>query len=503
MTPCCTFGDFRMNKTLPALLIAILLITHIAVAGDYLTHMDILVEAMPSDERMIISVQMHFSQSAGGKRLYFLMAVPAKTGECANAETGDAISFKIHPPPEAYKQYGYTTLQINLPDMSDGIVVEFSYEYDRESYTGYALNPGTWDNLYYGQITKESIFSSHLFYYPFPIEGEVLESADLTISVPSGWVAVSSGELISELSDSDTTIYTYQCDFESGILPYPLAISPYESVGYSYQDRFPVTIYFTPEDRQFAEEKMMLLRDKILPFLEDLMGPYPFPELRVVEVFPHSGNTGLATRALVMLSQKVWFAEAVGQDDWKSGVIALVDETAHQWNFWKVGFPYILAEAVSQYTDLLYVERFNGRQTTEDSIASFCQSYTRIAGTLQEIFDLRQSGLSKVEISKQLNESDENMTAYWPFTEHAEVPITDPGIFYTLYFFKGAVALHALRNLLGDEVFFRGFKNLFMHNETGVEISLDGFRESFETESGKNLEDFFQLWYFDIGMPEY
>ena len=83
------------------------------------------------------------------------------------------------------------------------------------------------------------------------------------------------------------------------------------------------------------------------------------------------------------------------------------------------------------------------------------------------------------------------------------MPISDPGVLYTLYFYKGALALHALRNRLGDEIFFESFRNIFLNADYGTQMSLEDFQVVFERTSRKDLSEFFRLWFYDIGMPDH
>ena len=56
-------------------------------------------------------------------------------------------------------------------------------------------------------------------------------------------------------------------------------------------------------------------------------------------------------------------------------------------------------------------------------------------------------------------------------------------VFPTLYFLKGALALHALRTQIGDEQFFAGFKKLFAVG-TSEPVTLDYCRQCFESVHG-------------------
>jgi hypothetical protein len=89
---------------------------------------------------------------------------------------------------------------------------------------------------------------------------------------------------------------------------------------------------------------------------------------------------------------------------------------------------------------------------------------------------------------------------YWPYASSGEVAISDPRVFPTLYFLKGALALHALRTQLGDEQFFAEFKKLFAVG-TSEPVTLDYCRQCFESVHAVSLADFLQRWYNEPGPP--
>jgi len=95
----------------------------------------------------------------------------------------------------------------------------------------------------------------------------------------------------------------------------------------------------------------------------------------------------------------------------------------------------------------------------------------------------------------------EAVTPYWPYASAGEVAISDPRIFPTLYFIKGALALDALRTQLGDAQFFAGFRKVFATGTTEP-VTLDYFRQCFESIHGASLADFFQLWYNTPGLAD-
>lgn len=66
---------------------------------------------------------------------------------------------------------------------------------------------------------------------------------------------------------------------------------------------------------------------------------------------------------------------------------------------------------------------------------------------------------------------------------------------------KGGLILHMLRNFLGDEAFFKGLSKYLKDNEYGKAEAAQ-LRLALEEVSGRDLNWFFNQWYFDNGHPK-
>jgi len=77
-----------------------------------------------------------------------------------------------------------------------------------------------------------------------------------------------------------------------------------------------------------------------------------------------------------------------------------------------------------------------------------------------------------------------------------------PGDMYNIEitYFKGALVLHTLRNILGDEDFFRTMSYFLHKHEFSNVISTD-FKIAIEEATGKNLDWFFDDWIYGGGYP--
>ena len=66
---------------------------------------------------------------------------------------------------------------------------------------------------------------------------------------------------------------------------------------------------------------------------------------------------------------------------------------------------------------------------------------------------------------------------------------------------KGGVILHMLRNYVGNEAFFLGLKTYLLENKYKA-AEVHQLRLVFERITGKDLNWFFNQWYFNAGHPK-
>jgi len=459
------------------------------------TEIDLVID--PNSESMTAQVRLHVTDNTGDQQLDCYFLKPTRMDYLREAASGRNVPYKFQQ--FSLPEYGVYQCTMSLSRLGRECVLERGYAYRGKDFYGYFLKPTTLDNLVFGQITRQSVYSSHLAYYPYT-DG-LTGRARIALTVPQGWMGVSAGVLEGSESLGDRSRFVYDIPYPSGLLFYPMAAYPYVVQEALYRDRVLVGIYSSSADVRLAREKLQFLTTTVLPFLEELMGDYPLPNLRIVEVFPNQGNTGLAARGLVMLSEKIWFSAPLGQTYDTPQAVVLVDECAHQWNAYHVKFPNYLAEGISEYTDNLFMERFVDGTGIAATMAAYRKAYTDIVDLIARLKPFKDRGQTVQQAAQALGLSLLDVEPFWPYASWGELPISDPRVFPTLYFLKGALALHALRTQIGDEQFFAGFKQLFAAS-TSEPVTLDYCRQCFESVHGGSLADFFQLWYHEPGLPD-
>ncbi len=182
------------------------------------------------------------------------------------------------------------------------------------------------------QINLHSSYSTHGFYYP---DNDFSSTADIEITVPKDYTAVSAGALLETKEENGFTTFHWKCNSGGGILPFAWAVAKYKKFeGVSkYGDK--IEIYTLPEDEKYGDEKLKHAIE-IVDFLTGIYGKNPFEKVGVVEIDPKVGVYGCSTKMLAFFSKKKYFAVPMTSDLLKTkrsnaiGTLVLVDEISHQ-----------------------------------------------------------------------------------------------------------------------------------------------------------------------------
>jgi predicted metalloprotease with PDZ domain len=153
----------------------------------------------------------------------------------------------------------------------------------------------------------------------------------------------------------------------------------------------------------------------------------------------------------------------------------LAHELAHQWwgqaVGWKSYHEQWLSEGFAQYFAVLYAERFLDRS----------------------VFDRMLRQLTRWTLA----ESEEGPVYLGSRLGHIQ---NDSRIFRALAYNKGALVLHMLRRLVGDDAFFRSltrFYSTWRFRKAGTE----DLKEAFEAETNRSLDRFFERWIYNASLP--
>lgn len=289
-----------------------------------------------------------------------------------------------------------------------------------------------------------------------------IDSIDIYIKTPTGNKAASNGLLMSTKTEGNNLVYYWKHRYP--ITNYLVCFSVTNYVEYSESARLsngrtlPILNYVYPESEATARAQTPAL-PPILVFYDSLLGTYPYP----LEKYGHAqfGWGG------GMEHQTMSFVVNYSRD-------LLAHELAHQWFGNKV--------TCGDFRDVWLSEGFA----------------TYLTGLSKERFFPSEWPTWKT--SNRSTVTSGTSGSVWVDD------ITNPGRIYSsrLSYSKGAMVLHTLRFIVGDQAFFQGLRNYLADPRLayGYATTPD-LQRHLEATSGKNLTSFFQKWFNGQGHPVY
>jgi hypothetical protein len=216
----------------------------------------------------------------------------------------------------------------------------------------------------------------------------------------------------------------------------------------------------------------------VFAYYASLVGEAPYPSFTLALLeseLPggHSPPYFALLNQVVPGSNFVWRNDPVSFDNYPTFFLA--HEVEHQWwghaVGWKNYHEQWLSEGLAQYFAALYAEK---------------EPEGNVLPNL-----LRQMRHTAVQASK-------HGPIYLGYRlGHIQ---GDDRVFRAVVYNKGAMVLHMLRRLIGDEAFFGGVREFyreFKFRKAGT----DDFRLAMEKTSGRNLARFFDVWVFGAEIP--
>ncbi|MEK7253033.1 MAG: M1 family metallopeptidase [Actinomycetota bacterium] len=289
----------------------------------------------------------------------------------------------------------------------------------------------------------------------FPGNDHPSDKATFTIeaTVPAGLTAVSNGDLVAESGGAGTSTFTWEMTDPMATYLATLAIGDYVRsdppafAGLDLRDYIPTSMSTSPP--AFARTAEMLT------VFAGWFGPYPFEQYGhvIVPDFP----AAMETQTMTMMGEGLFGEEVVAH------------ELAHQWfgdSVSPAGWRDIwLSEGFATFAEFLWLEHEEG--------AAAMEAYT------------------------------ENL--YSLLVGQSMRPISDPGVdelFGAGVYWRGGLALHALRREVGDDVMrdiLTTYHARFRHSNAGT----DDFIAVATEVSGRDLDALFTAWLDMATLPPY
>ena len=287
------------------------------------------------------------------------------------------------------------------------------------------------------------------------------------INAPSRYDVVANGELLDTTSSPDGTRVSHWLEGT----PVPVycmvfGATEFAVVKVGEWGTTPLSYYLYPKDLENG------IRDygralRMLEFFSDLIGPYPYQKLALVESSTRFG--GMENSSNIFFDENSydgsgrlegtvaheiahqWFGDSVTESDWH-----------HLW----------LSEGFATYFGAIFYEHADGRDKFVRMMLDNRERYLKDADAVaRPVYDP-----SVKDPFKLLNRNN---------------------------YQKGAWVLHMLRRVVGDEKFFRGVRDYYRNYRDGNALTED-FRRMMERHyDGRPLDWFFRQWIYEPGFPTY
>jgi hypothetical protein len=340
--------------------------------------------------------------------------------------------------------------------------------------------------VYLASKSETYLFSRRTFWYPSPASNDYFK-ARLRIIVPPEYQCISNGELVEksrlnaverveEIEKTGSSVYIFETKYPVKYLSF--LAGKFTKVE---EDLEPLPLkYFYSSGVSFQKKDLFEDAKNVIQFYESKFGPYPYEKLSIVRrIWSTSGGYSPASFIIInelpRVQNKNLYVNTRSPVDlsrWKEYFIA--HEIAHQWwgqaVTWKTYHDQWLSEGLAQFSATLYLVERRGEEVFPSILKKFSK-WTR-----------KKSIWGRITLGSRLD-------------------YHDPEAYQAIIYDKASLALNMLRDLLGDEAFFKGLKEFFSKHKYGAASTKD-FIRTIEEVSGKDLEVFFRNWFDSYVLPE-
>lgn len=294
---------------------------------------------------------------------------------------------------------------------------------------------------------------------------------EIYMTVPDKYVTLSNGKLTSQKKNTDGTRTDYwKMDQPHAPYLFFMGVGDYAVIKDSYKGK--EVSYYVEKEYAPVARKIFGNTPEMMAFFSRITGvDYPWVKYgQIVGRDYVSGAMENTTATLHQESAQQDARELIDGNIWES---TIAHELFHQWfgdyvttESWS---NLTLNESFANYSETLWDEYKYGKD------AGAAQNYTDMQGYLQ-------SGSDKKDLVRFYYSDKEDM-------------------FDAVSYNKGGRILHMLRNYLGDSAFFKGLNNYLTSNKY-KSAEAHQLRIAFEEVSGRDLNWYFNQWYFGAGHPQ-
>jgi len=296
-------------------------------------------------------------------------------------------------------------------------------------------------------------------------------SQELYITVPNKFKTLSNGTLEKQTNNQNGTRTDYW-NFKQKHAPYLffLGVGEFEIIKDSYKN-IPVDYYVEKKYAPYAKD-IFGLTPEMMEFFSKITGvEYPWSKYSQFVGRDYVSGAMENTTAVIHGEKAYQMPGQLIDENVQENTIA--HELFHHW-----------------FGDLVTAESWSNL-TLNESFANYSEYLWREHKYGKDNADAHL--LEDVEAYKQGQNFDKHLVRYFYGDKE--------DMFDAVSYNKGGAILHMLRNYVGDEAFFASLKLYLTENEYKT-AEVHQLRLAFEKITGKDLNWFFNQWYFSKGHPK-
>src|SRR5687767_6286149 len=351
---------------------------------------------------------------------------------------------------------------------------EFEAKYAEGALLGikgmYFINPKGEEKGKPTQIWTQGETESSSAWFPTIDKTNQRTTQELTVTVNNKYVTLSNGKLVSQKKNADGTRSDYwKMDLPHAPYLFFLGVGEYAVVKDTWKGK-EVNYYVEPEYASVAKN-IFGNTPEMMSFFSKITG-VEYPWVKYSQITGRDYVAGAMENTTATIHQETAQQDArqlVDGNIWE-GTIA--HELFHQW-----------------FGDYVTTESWSNL-TLNESFADYSQTiwdeykYGKDAGDAENFQGMQgylQSGSQNKDLVRFYYESREDM-------------------FDAVSYQKGGRILHMLRNYVGDEAFYKSINNYLTTNKF-KSAEAHQLRLAFEEVTGRDLNWYFNQWYFSSGHP--
>lgn len=388
--------------------------------------------------------------------------------------------------PLKYK-YDSLTLRINLGKTyyaSESYTVYISYTAKPNEFKAqgsaaitdakglYFINPDSTVKNKPVQIWTQGETEGSSVWFPTIDKPNQKTTQEISMTVPNKYVTLSNGALVSQKKNTDgTRTDTWKMDEPHSPYLFMMAVGDFKVYHDKYKN-IPVDYYLEPAYAPYAKDIFGKTPEMMDFFSKKLGIGYPWNKYAQIVVRDYvSGAMENTTATLHGAYVQQTKRELI---DGSAGEETIAHELFHQW----FG-DYVTAESWSNLT-------------VNESFANFSEVLWYEHSKGKDAADAHNYDDMQIYLSSPDAKNKDLARFYYHDKED---------MFDVVSYHKGGRILNMLRNYLGEDAFFKGL-NLYLKTNALGNGEAHQLRLAFEQVSGRDLNWFFNQWYFGAGHPE-